>query len=78
MWLPLQASFKDLRITWPHQTIWHALNQREIAKRYCRENGLKYNEQTLIVCHLGSGFAGALALEDDGMLWDGVSRVAED
>ena len=23
----------------PHQTIWHALNQREIAKRYCREHG---------------------------------------
>ena len=44
----------------PHQTIWHALNQREIAKRYCRENGLKYNEQTLIVCHLGSGISFAL------------------
>ena len=25
----------------PHQTIWHALNQREIAKRYCREHGVK-------------------------------------
>ena len=44
----------------PHQTIWHALNQREIAKRYCRENGLKYNEQTLIVCHMGSGISFAL------------------
>ena len=24
----------------PHRTIWHALNQREIAKRYCKEHGV--------------------------------------
>ncbi|RRC97691.1 butyrate kinase [Prevotella sp. OH937_COT-195] len=44
----------------PHRTIWHALNQREIAKRHCRENGLKYEEQDLIVCHLGSGISFAM------------------
>lgn len=44
----------------PHRTIWHALNQREIAKRYCREHGLKYNELDLIVCHLGSGISFAM------------------
>ena len=44
----------------PHQTIWHALNQREIAKRYCREHGLKYEEQDLIVCHMGSGISFAM------------------
>lgn len=44
----------------PHQTIWHALNQREIAKRYCREHGVKYEEQDLIVCHLGSGISFAM------------------
>ena len=44
----------------PHQTIWHALNQREIAKRHCRELGLKYEEQTLIVTHMGSGISFAL------------------
>ncbi|MBR1400132.1 MAG: butyrate kinase [Prevotella sp.] len=44
----------------PHQTIWHALNQREIAKRYCREHGVKYEEQTLIVCHMGSGISFAI------------------
>lgn len=44
----------------PHQTIWHALNQREIAKRYCNEHGLKYEEQDLIVCHLGSGISFAM------------------
>ncbi len=44
----------------PHQTIWHALNQREIAKRYCREHGVKYEEQDLIVCHMGSGISYAM------------------
>ena len=44
----------------PHQTIWHALNQREIAKRYCKEHGLKYEEQDLIVCHMGSGISFAM------------------
>ena len=44
----------------PHQTIWHALNQREIAKRYCREHGVKYEEQDLIVCHMGSGISFAM------------------
>jgi butyrate kinase len=44
----------------PHQTIWHALNQREICKRYCREYNVKYEEQTLIACHMGSGISFAL------------------
>lgn len=44
----------------PHQTIWHALNQREIAKRYCREHNLVYEEQDLIVCHMGSGISFAM------------------
>lgn len=44
----------------PHQTIWHALNQREIAKRYCKEHNLKYEEQDLIVCHMGSGISFAM------------------
>ena len=44
----------------PHQTIWHALNQREIAKRHCREHGVKYEEQDLIVCHMGSGISFAM------------------
>ncbi len=44
----------------PHQTIWHALNQREIAKRYCREHDVRYEEQDLIVCHMGSGISFAM------------------
>ena len=34
--------------------------QREIAKRYCREHNLKYEEQDLIVCHMGSGISFAM------------------
>ena len=44
----------------PHMTIWHALNQREIAKRYCREHGVKYEEQDLIISHIGSGISFAM------------------
>lgn len=34
---------------------WHALNQKEIARRYAAEQGKKYNELRLIVCHMGGG-----------------------
>ncbi|MBR5350192.1 MAG: butyrate kinase [Prevotella sp.] len=44
----------------PHQTIWHALNQREIAKRHCREHNLRYEDLDLIICHLGSGISFSL------------------
>lgn len=36
-------------------SIFHALNQKAIAKLYSKEHGLKYNELNLIVAHLGGG-----------------------
>ena len=33
----------------------HALNQREIALRFCRERGIAYEDTNLVVCHLGGG-----------------------
>ncbi len=39
----------------PRRSIWHALNQRAIARRYAREQGLHYEDLNLIVCHLGGG-----------------------
>ena len=39
--------------------IWHALNQRAIAKRFAREIGRHYNDMNLIICHLGGGISGA-------------------
>lgn len=39
----------------PRITIWHALNQRAIARRYAAENDTRYEDLHLIVCHLGGG-----------------------
>ena len=33
----------------------HALNQREIALRFCRERGINYGDTNIVVCHLGGG-----------------------
>ena len=35
----------------------HALNQKEIAIRFCRSRGLKYEDVNLVVCHLGGGIS---------------------
>lgn len=37
--------------------IWHALNQRAIARRYAKEIGKRYEDLNLIVCHLGGGIS---------------------
>ena len=36
-------------------SVFHALNQKAIAKRYAKENSLNYNDLNLIVVHLGGG-----------------------
>lgn len=38
-------------------TIWHALNQKAIARRYAKEHGTRYEELDLIICHLGGGIS---------------------
>ena len=35
----------------------HALNQKEIALRFCAARGLKYENVNLVVCHLGGGIS---------------------
>ena len=37
--------------------IWHALNQRAIARRFAQEIGKKYEDLNLIICHLGGGIS---------------------
>ena len=37
--------------------IWHALNQRAIARRYARGIGKEYEDLNLIICHLGGGIS---------------------
>ncbi len=41
----------------PRICIWHALNQRAIARRYAREIGKEYQDLNLIICHLGGGIS---------------------
>jgi len=37
--------------------IWHALNQRAIARRFAQEIGREYEDLDLIVCHMGGGIS---------------------
>lgn len=39
----------------PRVSIFHALNQKAVARRYCRENNVKYEDINLIVAHMGGG-----------------------
>ncbi|SEQ30294.1 butyrate kinase [Lachnospiraceae bacterium RM5] len=39
----------------PRVSIFHALNQKAVAKRYAKENNKKYEDLNLIVVHMGGG-----------------------
>lgn len=39
----------------PRTSIFHALNQKAVAKRYAKETGIKYEDLNLIVVHMGGG-----------------------
>ena len=41
----------------PRICIWHALNQRAIARRYAHGIGKEYEDLNLIICHLGGGIS---------------------
>lgn len=48
--------------------IWHALNQRAMARRYAREHHTTYEALNLIMCHLGGGIS--IAAHDHGKAVD--------
>ena len=48
--------------------IWHALNQRAIARRYAAEVGSTYEDLNLIICHMGGGIS--VAAHDHGRAVD--------
>lgn len=48
--------------------IWHALNQKAIARRYAKEQGTRYEDLRLIICHLGGGIS--IAAHDHGRAID--------
>lgn len=39
----------------PRESVFHALNQKAIARRYAKENEMRYEDLNLIVCHMGGG-----------------------
>lgn len=39
----------------PRTSVFHALNQKAVAKRYAKEQGRAYNSMDLIVVHMGGG-----------------------
>lgn len=39
----------------PRKSVFHALNQKAVAKRYAKETGKKYEDLNLIVVHMGGG-----------------------
>ncbi len=39
----------------PRRSVFHALNQKAVARRYAKETGKKYEELNLIVVHMGGG-----------------------
>lgn len=41
----------------PRVAIWHALNQRAIAREFARKQGKRYEDFNLIICHLGGGIS---------------------
>lgn len=52
----------------PRTSIFHALNQKAVAKRYAKEHGLKYEELNLIVVHMGGGVS--VGAHDHGKVVD--------
>lgn len=41
----------------PRITIWHALNQKAIARRFAKEHNTSYENLDLLICHLGGGIS---------------------
>jgi len=51
-----------------HVSIFHALNQKAVARRWCHENGKKYEDVNLIVAHMGGGVS--VGLHEKGRVVD--------
>jgi len=50
------------------KSIFHALNQKAVAKKYAKENGKKYEEINLIVAHMGGGIT--VGVHENGKVID--------
>jgi butyrate kinase len=45
------------------RSVFHALNQKSVARRWCLENGRSYGEARIIVAHMGGGVSVGLHIE---------------
>ena len=52
----------------PRRSIFHALNQKAVARRYAKEQGGKYEDYNLIVIHMGGGVS--VGAHEKGMIVD--------
>lgn len=58
-------------------SVFHALNQKAVAKRFCMNRGIRYEEVNLIVAHMGGGITvgahakGRVIDVNDGLSGDG-------
>ena len=52
----------------PRVSKFHSLNQKAVAKRYAKENGIKYEDLNLIVVHMGGGVS--VGAHKDGRVID--------
>ena len=52
----------------PRRSIFHALNQKAVAKRYAKECGKRYEDLNLVVIHMGGGVS--VAAHRDGLVID--------
>lgn len=50
------------------KSIFHALNQKAVARRYCREKGKNYEEVNLLVAHMGGGIS--VGIHEKGRVTD--------
>ena len=52
----------------PRRSIFHALNQKAVARRFAKENGKRYEDLNLIVIHMGGGVS--VGAHDHGKVED--------
>ncbi|MCF0121813.1 MAG: butyrate kinase [Lachnospiraceae bacterium] len=60
----------------PRISVFHALNQKSVAKRYSKEQGVPYNSLNLIVTHMGGGVS--VAAHQNGKVIDVNNSVDGD
>ncbi len=54
----------------------HALNQKEIALRYCAAHGKEYQKSNLVICHIGGGIS--VTAHRDGRMVDSNDIIKGD